>query len=232
MFTKCIILEERINAMEKTLNIEEMVKEYTSTTNKVARDKFMEKVQVEPYIGYAAKIVYAKRIVESTAWNDDNGKIEIDSPIRYILYNYTLISVYTNIEMHKESMLAEYDALQSCGLKDKILEKIPTAEKVQFDYVLKMVSDDYYTNHFETHAYIDSLVDRFRNIVENFFSPISEELVHGLDKLSSEEVANAITGAVAQIGSNNVQDQQKADVKKSRTRKSTKKVNSKQENKE
>ena len=27
-------------------------------------------------------------------------------------------------------LLAEYDALQSCGLKDRILEKIPTAEKV------------------------------------------------------------------------------------------------------
>lgn len=30
--------------MEKTLNVEDMVKEFTSTTNKVAREKFMEKV--------------------------------------------------------------------------------------------------------------------------------------------------------------------------------------------
>lgn len=188
--------------MEKTLNIEEMVKEYTSTTNKVAREKFMEKIQVEPYISYAAKMLYARKIVESTSWNNDNQKIEIDSPIRYLLYVYTLISVYTNVDMHREDMLAEYDALTSAGLTDMIISKIPEVERKEFDTVLKMVSDDYYTNHFETHAYIDSLVDRIRNIVENFVSPISGEIVRGFDKLSSEEVATAITGAVAQMAKN------------------------------
>ena len=212
--------------MEKTLNIEEMVKEYTSTTNKVAREKFMEKIQVEAYVSYAAKMLYAKKIIESTAWDDDNKKIEIDSPVRYLLYVYTLISAYTNIDMHKENMLAEYDALQACGLKEKILEKIPVAEKAEFDYVLKMTADDYYANHFETHAYIDSLVDRFRNIVENFFSPLSEELVRGFDKLSSDEVANAITGAVSQMtASKEVEtEDNNTETKKSRSRKAAKKT--------
>ena len=192
--------------MEKTLKVEELVKEYTSTTNE--------------YISFAAKIVYANRIIESTAWNDDNQKIEINSPIRYLLYVYTLLNVYTNIEVHKESMLAEYDALTSAGLKDLIIAKIPESERKEFEYVLKMTVDDYYANHFETHAYIDSLVDRFRNIVENFFSPISEELVKGFDKLSSEEVANAITGAVAQMGNKEPEQGEK----KPRAKKTTKKT--------
>lgn len=186
--------------MEKTLNIEDMVKEYTSTTNKVAREKFLEKIQVEPYISYAAKMLYAQRIVESTAWNDDQGKIEINSPIRYLLYVYTLISVYTNIETHKESMLAEYDALTSIGLKDLIIQRIPEPERKEFDAVLKMVADDYYTNHFETHAYIDSLVDRFKNIVENFLSPVSEELVKEMGNLDSDKIANAIISAIPKNG--------------------------------
>lgn len=209
--------------MEKTLNIEEMVKEYTSTTNRVAREKFMEKIQVEPYIGYAAKILYAKKIVESTAWNAERQKIEIDSPMRYILYVYTLITVYTNIETNRESILADYDALTSAGLKDQIISKIPEAEKAEFDYVLKMVADDYYANHFETHAYIDSLVDRFRNIVQNFFSPISEDLVKGLNNLNSEQVANAIATAVSQVGTENHPVGDVQETKKSKTRKTTKK---------
>ena len=212
--------------MEKTLNIEQMVKEYTSTTNKVAREKFMEKVQVEPYISYTAKILYAQRIIESTSWDNENSHIEINSPIRYLIYVYTLLKVYTNIDVHHETMVEEYDALTSSGLKDKILEKIPENERKEFDAILKMVAEDYYANHFETHAYIDSLVDRFKNIVNNFFAPISEELVSGFNKLSSEDVANAITEAVAQIGKNDnsTMEDVKTDVeKKPRQRKVTKK---------
>ena len=182
--------------MEKTLNVEEMVKEYTSTTNKVAREKFMEKIQIEPYIGYSAKMVYANRIIESTSWDATGSKIEINSPIRYMLYIYTLINVYTNIDLHNENMLAEYDALTSAGLKDLIIQKIPEAERKEFDAVLKMVADDYYANHFETHAYIDNLVDRFGNIVENFFSPIGEELAKGLNNINTDELATAIINAM------------------------------------
>lgn len=142
-------------------------------------------------------MLYAKRIVESTAWDDDNVKMEINSPVRYLLYVYTLLTVYTNIETHKESMLAEYDALTSAGLKDLIIAKIPEAERKEFDAVLKMVADDYYTNYFETHSYIDRIIDRFKNIVENFLSPISEDLVKGLNNLNTDEVADAIKEAMS-----------------------------------
>lgn len=203
------------------LNVEELVKEYTSTTNDVARKMFMEKIQVKPYISYSAKMIYANRIVESTSWDESNGKVSINSPIRHVLYVYTLINAYTNIDMDNENMLAEYDALSSSGLKEKIISKIPEAEKKEFDYVLKMVTGDYYANHFETHAYIDSLVDRLRNIVENFLSPISEGVVEGLNKLSSEEIADAITTAVSQVGNKN--EEPKPAAKKTRTKKVTKK---------
>ena len=183
--------------MEKTLNIEDMVKEYTSTTNEVARKMFMEKIQIEPYISYSSKIIYASRIIESTSWDPDNKRIEVNSPIRYILYVYTLLLLYTNIDVHNEGMLAEYDALASAGLVEKILDKIPEREKKEFDTVLKMVGDDYYTNHFETHAYIDSLIDRLRNIVENFLTPISEDIVSGLNKLDAGQFEKALADAVA-----------------------------------
>lgn len=186
--------------MEKTLNVEEMVKEYTSTTNKVAREKFLEKIQSQEYLSYSAKMVYANRIIESTSWDATGTKMEVNSPIRYMLYVYTLINVYTNVEMHNESMLAEYDALTAAGLKDQIIQKIPEAERKEFDAVLKMVADDFYANHFETHAYIHGLIDRLGNVVENFFSPISEELVKGLNNLNTDELAEAITGAVASMG--------------------------------
>lgn len=185
--------------MEKTLKVEELVKEYTSTTNDVARKMFMEKIQVEPYISFSAKLVYANRIIESTAWDDEHKRIEINSPVRYVLYVYTLISAYTNIDVQNDSMLIDYDALTAAGLKDKIIAKIPEGERKEFDAVLKMVADDYYANHFETHAYIDSIIDRIRNIVENFFSPISEDLVKGLNNLDTEKLSEAITNAVAQV---------------------------------
>lgn len=186
--------------MKKTLNVEDMVKEFTSTTNKVAREKFLDKIQIEPYISYSSKMVYANRIIESTSWDSTGRKMEINSPIRYILYVYTLIGVYTNIDVHNDSMLAEYDALTAAGLKDLIIQKIPEAERKEFDAILKMVADDFYANHFETHAYIDGLIDRFGNIVQSFFSPISEELVKGLNNLNTDELADAITGAVASMG--------------------------------
>lgn len=189
--------------MEKTLKVEELVKEYTSTTNDVARKMFMEKIQVEPYISFSAKLVYANRIIESTAWDDEHKRIEINSPARYVLYVYTLISAYTNIDVQNDSMLTDYDALTSAGLKDKIIAKIPEDERKEFDTVLKMVADDYYANHFETHAYIDSIIDRIRNIVENFFSPISEDLVKGLNNLDTEKLSEAITNAVAQVNNKN-----------------------------
>lgn len=189
--------------MEKTLKVEELVKEYTSTTNDVARKMFMEKIQVEPYISFSAKLVYANRIIESTAWDDEHKRIEINSPVRYVLYVYTLISAYTNIDVQNDSMLIDYDALTAAGLKDKIIAKIPEGERKEFDAVLKMVADDYYANHFETHAYIDSIIDRIRNIVENFFSPISEDLVKGLNNLDTEKLSEAITNAVAQVNNKN-----------------------------
>lgn len=189
--------------MEKTLKVEELVKEYTSTTNDVARKMFMEKIQVEPYISFSAKLVYANRIIESTAWDDKHKRIEINSPARYVLYVYTLISAYTNIDVQNDSMLTDYDALTAAGLKDKIIAKIPEGERKEFDAVLKMVADDYYANHFETHAYIDSIIDRIRNIVENFFSPISEDLVKGLNNLDTEKLSEAITNAVAQVNNKN-----------------------------
>lgn len=192
---------KKVEKMEnEKLNIEQMVKEYTSTTNDTAHKLYLDKIQVVPYLPYLSKMIYAQRIVESTSWDKDHEKIEINSPIRHILYIYTLLLAYTNVDVHQEDMIAEYDALSAAGMVQPIIEKIPEHERKEFDKVLKMVTGDYYTNHFETHAYIDHLVDRFKNIVENFFSPISEDLVNGLNKLNSEDIANAITNAVAQVG--------------------------------
>ena len=171
--------------MDKNITVENLVKLYDE--DKTADKKnFYSQLKVEKYVPFLQKAEIAKKIVESTCLND-NGYIELNSPLKYMLYCRTVVDVYTNIKLSNKVedelddnaigllMVAEFDALNSRGLFETIFNKIPEKELNEFNTVMDMATNDIMANKYEPHAYFGNLVDRIANVI-NFIANVPDDV--------------------------------------------------------
>ena len=178
--------------MDKNITVENLVKLYDNDKS-ADKKNFYSQLKVEDYVSYAIKIEIARKIYETTCMRD--GDIVMNSPMKYLLYCRSIVSLYTNIKFadnvdgaDDESlglmMLTEFDALNSRGLFEKIFAKIPEKELVEFNTVLDMVSNDAMTNKYEPHAYFSDLINKLSNVIS--------VIANNTENLDQEEFAEKI----------------------------------------
>ena len=83
----------------KKATVEEFVKKYNQFSSTELKANYVKSmVDENKYIDYLVKVKYAQDII-SISCLDKNGNIKLNSPKRYSLYIYTIINLYTYIEV-------------------------------------------------------------------------------------------------------------------------------------
>lgn len=194
---------EQINQVEQTepkhkenaLSIDKLIENYLKRTSTKMKEEYLKSaIKVKPYVGYGAKVFLANTIINTTCLKD--GRVHIDSCKKYLLYVFSLIDTYTNIEVDSKNWMLQYDRLDSLGLIEPILALIPEKEIVTFKTILDMKLDDLMTNRYGVHAYIDEQMDRFNNIASEIgkaFSPLIEKLEKQIKSLDENKIENIVS---------------------------------------
>ena len=158
--------------MEEKINVKEFAEGYEKSKNKPL---YLKKLTINDYVPYGEKSFLANKIVESTSY-DEQRNIKIDSTARYLVFIYTLLKSYTNLDIDAEHMTEDFDELNRYGLVDEIINLIPEKEVNEFNKVLGMVYDDFMTNHYEIHGFIEGMMQKISNVINGTSPELLDEL--------------------------------------------------------
>lgn len=173
---------------EKKIGIDELIKGLESKRSQEARDRYLtSKIKTIDYINFEVLTVIADSIVANSMFDKD-GNIKIDSCKKYLLYVYSILNVFTNIDVHEDKWMQEYNKLNKSNLIEVIVGMIPERTVNEFDSILKMKSDDLITNYYSINAYID------RKLIQLY--PVINKGIDGLlsiaEQMSKEIDLNAL----------------------------------------
>ena len=160
--------------MEEKINVKKFVDGYMKTKNK---QQYLKKLTVVDYVGYERKMYLCQKIVDTTSY-DKEKNIKIDSPSRYLVFVYTLLSTYTNLDLHGDSMLDDFNTLNKCGLIDEIVGLIKESEVKEFENVLSMTYEDFMTNHYGIRGMVTDFMGKINDII-NGSQPELIDMVRG-----------------------------------------------------
>lgn len=159
------------------ININEFCEGYDNCTTATAKKNYLKQIEIIPYVRYEHKTVLANQIINSSCYDQDEPtKVKINSPGRYMVYVYTMLKTYTNLDLHNETMLDDFNELNRRGLIDAIVGLIPTTEKNEFEKIVAMVYEDFITNYYEIHGFITNTIEKLASMSEAIGPQLSEML--------------------------------------------------------
>lgn len=171
--------------MSEKIDVFEFVEKYNSTSEKQGLlDKTVPK---DTYVDYLVKQKYVRDIL-TVSCLDSNGNVKLNSCKKYMLYIYTVFTLYTNIDIPENKMVLAFDALDRYNLIDIILAEIPEAELNTFNTVLQMCQDDMITNNYEIHGYINRNIENITTEFSKVLYPIVSNLNKKLDEVDIEKL--------------------------------------------
>lgn len=169
--------------MSEKINVKEFVDGYTKSKNKAL---YLKKLEIVDYVSYGQKAFLADKIIKSSSY-DENGYVRINSPSRYLIFVYTILKTYTNLDLESESMLEDFDLLNKHGIVDEIFALVPEKEINEFNKVLSMTYDDFITNHYEIHGFIQEVVKKISDTVDGTSPELLNELRNYLSRSGDGE---------------------------------------------
>jgi hypothetical protein len=126
---------------------------------------------------------------DGTIGRRPTDKIRVNSTAQYLLFCRVIIENYTNLTVETEGFFEEYDTLKECGFLDKLMVStetrpslIPMDEIAEFRAIVDMKSKDAIFNKTEVHNYVDSLVERFGDIIDLLAKPIVEKALEQMEE--------------------------------------------------
>lgn len=173
---------------EKKIELDWLISKYNSFRSDEAKKVFLEKsVKTVEYTNFEVVCGYADIIIAQSMFNK-NGDILMDSCKKYLLYVYTLIAFYTNINVHANNWTKEFNSICRYGLLDKIIKLIPESEIATLDAVLEMKTGDANINYYniqnwltkklgDFYPYIAKGLDNFLNNSQGFLENLDEDKI-------------------------------------------------------
>lgn len=186
----------------KKIAIKDFVKEYKNRVPQMQDSYIKENLIITPYVPFVKKNALADNLVNiSTYKYEDYTKedgtigrrktdtIQVNSTIQYLLFCRLIIENYTNLTVETEGFFEEYDALKSSGLLDRLMidteasdSLIPMNEIAELRSLVSMKQSDIMTNYCEPHNYVNSLFERFGNIIDVLAKPIMDKAMEQMNK--------------------------------------------------
>lgn len=193
--------------MNKDFDVKSFVKEYEKQLTDIEKNSFLKnKLKVEKYLPYSDKLIIAENIVKSSSYamvkEDETlkrtDKIEINSPMRYILFVMTVVNKYTNITVNFGDIMSEFDYLNKNNLIEVIFGKVGDKEINEFNTVVEMVLDDFMANKYEFKNYVSEIFSKFYVLMQKSY-PVVNNIVDKLDNMSDEDIKK-LSGLLGKFG--------------------------------
>ncbi len=190
------------------MKIKEFVEKYNAiATENLKDDLIKNNIQFVDYVPFIKKDTLAEKLInvstyEYEDYTDVSGKvgrrktnkIKINSVVQYLLFCRIIIENYTNLEVETEGFFEEYDALKQSGLLDKLMigtettaPLIPQSEIAELRAIIDMKRKDVFTNYCEPHNYVNSLVERFGDIIDALAKPIMDKVMEQMGETENVE---------------------------------------------
>ncbi len=175
------------------IEVIELVNQYNKfTSEKLKVDYLKSTIKINTYVNYMSKVFYANQILKNSCYDEKNN-VKLDSCKKYLLYIYSIFILYTNINLHEDNLINEYDLLESNNLVDEIIKLIPDKEVHTFDTVLKMCQDDMMSNYYELHGYIDKKLKDFYPEIATSIKPLLKSLDNFIQNIDEKQLIRFIT---------------------------------------
>lgn len=191
----------------KTITIKQFCEEYTKRVPQLQEAYIKENLVITPYVPFNKKNVLADKLVDISTYvfedyTKEDGtigrrktdKIRVNSTIQYLLFCRLVIENYTNLTVETEGFFEEYDALKECGLLDKLMVStetrpslIPMDEIAELRALIDFKQKDLLFNKTEPHNYVNSLVERFGNIIDVLAKPIIDKAMEQMSNTENVE---------------------------------------------
>ena len=189
------------------MKIRKFVEEYKNRVPQMQDSYIKDNLVITSYIPFVRKDALADILVKRSTYEYENytkedgtvgsrptDKIKVNSVVQYILFCRVIIENYTNLTVETEGFFEEYDALKECGLLDKLMVStetrpslIPMDEIAELRSLISMKQSDIMTNYCEPHNYVDSLVERFGDIIDVLVKPIMDKAMEQMNETESVE---------------------------------------------
>ena len=179
----------------KKIDLYWLVENYKKRTSIKMKEEFLKsQIKVVPYLGYGTKMFLANNIIEQCCLR--NNDVYVDSCKKYILYIYTLLKYWTNIDIKENDLLIQYDLLDQNYMIEKILELIPEKEIVTFSTILDIKEKDLYSNKCGVQAFISNKINEFYPELSKTIMPLIENLSNKLNTLDIDKVEKMLNKIV------------------------------------
>lgn len=186
--------------------VKEFVKAYNEITTEALKSKYIkDNLEIKSYLPFLQKDAIAAVVAERTtykyeSYTKEDGTIgqkktdviRVNSTAQYLLFCRVVIENYTNLEVETDGFFEEYDLLKQSGLLDKLMvgtkqvaPLIPTDEIGELRSLLDLKQKDILFNQTEIHNYVNSLVERFGDIIDVLSKPIMEKVTEQMTKSDS-----------------------------------------------
>lgn len=196
--------------MGNSISVKTWCKGYTEANSDIRRTKYLQDnlVTTYAYVPLDKKLFVINRLVQLTTHDIKNGATDlntfkVNSVVRHVLYNLSLVDLYTNINVDFANSNQEYDYLKSSGAMDAILAKLPQSEVDEMKDLLDKAIEDAMTNEYENHAYFSKVIN---NITTTFVTLLSKDMGSLKDVLSSmtegdiSKLKDALTNTANMLG--------------------------------
>ena len=172
--------------MNKKNTIEIEVKDFVDKYNKFntssAKESYLKTaVKFVDYINFEVVEVLCDQILASSCI-DKNGDVKVNTCKKYLMYIYVIFNHYTNIAVHSDKWLEEFNLLSKAGLVEAVCQLMPENLITTLDSILKMKTDDMMTNYYEPHAFISNQVLKYAPLIHS----VIDKFLGGVEKISKE----------------------------------------------
>ena len=191
----------------KKITIKEFCSEYVKRVPQMQESYIKENLVITPYVPFVRKDALADKLVNISTYKyedyvkeDGNigrrktDKIRVDSTAQYLFFCRLIIENYTNLTVETEGFFEEYDALKECGLLDKLMVStetrpslIPMDEIAELRALIDFKQKDLLFNKTEVHNYVDSLLERFGDVLNVLVKPIMDKAMEQMGEAENVE---------------------------------------------
>lgn len=177
---------------EKKIELDWLISKYNSFKSEEAKKVFLEKsVKTVEYTNFEVVCGYADIIVAQSMF-DKNGDVSVDSCKKYLLYIYTLIAFYTNINVHAQGWTKEFNSICRYGLLDKIIKLIPESEVAILEAVLEMKIGDVRVNYYNVQNWITKKLGDFYPYIAKGIDSLLGSLEHFVEDLDEDKITQIL----------------------------------------
>ena len=197
-----------MNKEIKKITIKNFVDEYNKRIPQLQEDYIKDNLVITKYVPFVKKDALVQKLVDISTYKYEDytkgdgtigrrktDKIKVNSTVQYLFFCRLVIENYTNLVVETEGFYEEYDALKECGLLDKLMVStetrpslIPMDEIAELRSLVSMKQSDIMTNYCEPHNYVNSLVERFGDIIDVLAKPIMDKAMKQMSEPETDNV--------------------------------------------